>query len=79
MDTQYNMPVTKIDVKSIARRDLSRYTHLVVPSYNGSLLGKAKQKIASWVKNGGHLIAYRDAVKWATTMNSSRKNFVKVT
>ena len=75
MDTQYNMPVTKIDVKSIARRDLSRYTHLVVPSYNGSLLGKAKQKIASWVKNGGHLIAYRDAVKWANNNEFVKEEF----
>ena len=65
MDTQYQIPVTKIDVKSIAKRDLSRYTHLVIPSYTGSLLGDAKKKISSWIKNGGNLIAYRDAIKWA--------------
>ena len=65
MDTQYHIPVTKIDVKSIAKLDLSRYTHLVIPSYTGSLLGDAKKKISSWIKNGGNLIAYRDAIKWA--------------
>ena len=75
MDTQYHMPVTKLDVKSIGRADLNRYTHLVVPSYNGSLLGKAKDKISAWVKNGGHLIAYRDAVKWANKTELIEEEF----
>ena len=75
MDTQYHMPVTKLDVKSIGRADLNRYTHLVVPSYNGSLLGKAKDKISAWVKNGGNLIAYRDAVKWANKTELIEEEF----
>lgn len=65
MDTQYDMPVTKLDVKSIKYRDISKYTHIVLPSYNGGLLNDAKEKLSEWIKNGGHLIAYRDAVKWA--------------
>ncbi len=65
MDTQYHMPVTKIDVKSIARIDLNKYTHIVLPSYNGSLLNKATDNIKAWMENGGHFVAYRDAIKWA--------------
>ena len=78
MDTQYQIPVTKIDVKSIAKRDLSRYTHLVIPSYTGSLLGDAKKKISSWIKNGGNLIAYRDAIKWANKNKLIEEEFRKV-
>ena len=78
MDTQYHIPVTKIDVKSIAKRDLSRYTHLVIPSYTGSLLGDAKKKISSWIKNGGNLIAYRDAIKWANKNKLIEEEFRKV-
>ena len=69
------MPVTKLAVKSIGRADLNRYTHLVVPSYNGNLLGKAKEKISAWIKNGGHLIVYRDAVKWANKAKLIEEKF----
>ena len=78
MDTQYHIPVTKIDVKSIAKLDLSRYTHLVIPSYTGNLLGDAKKKISSWIKNGGNLIAYRDAIKWANKNKLIEEEFRKV-
>lgn len=65
MDTQYEIPVTKLDVKSLYRADLSQYTHLVVPSYNGSLLNPSKERLMNWVKEGGHLILYRYAIPWA--------------
>ncbi len=79
MDTQYHMPVTKIDIKSINYRDLSAYTHIVLPSYNGSLLKEAKDKLARWIKNGGHMIAYRDAVKWANKNELIKEEFRKTT
>ena len=75
MDTQYDMPVTKLDVKSIKYRDISKYTHIVLPSYNGGLLNDAKEKLSAWIKNGGHLIAYRDAVKWANKQELIEEEF----
>ncbi|MEN8852369.1 MAG: M14 family metallopeptidase [Candidatus Arcticimaribacter sp.] len=75
MDTQYHMPVTKLDVKSIKYRDISKYTHIVLPSYNGGLLNDAKEKLSDWIKNGGHLIAYRDAVKWANKQELIEEEF----
>ncbi|MDB4751683.1 M14 family metallopeptidase [Flavobacteriaceae bacterium] len=64
MDIQYQIPVTKIDVRQLNRIDLSRYTHFIIPSYTGSLLNANKNKIESWIKTGGTLVAYRDAIKW---------------
>ncbi|MDG1058117.1 MAG: M14 family metallopeptidase [Flavobacteriaceae bacterium] len=64
MDTQYEIPVTKIDVRQLNRIDLNRYTHLIIPSYSGSLLNSSTKKIESWIKTGGSLVAYRDAIKW---------------
>ena len=75
MDTQYDMPVTKLDVKSIKYRDISKYTPIVLPSYNGGLLNDAKEKLSAWIKNGGHLIAYRDAVKWANKQELIEEEF----
>ena len=75
MDTQYQMPVTKIDVKSIARVDLNKYTHIVLSSYTGSLLNKSTEKIKAWINNGGHLVAYRDAIKWANKQELIEEEF----
>ena len=69
MDTQYHIPITKLDVKQIGRVDLSKYTHIILPSYRGTLLNQATDKIQHWVKNGGHFIAYRDAISW---LNSTK-------
>ncbi len=79
MDTQYQMPVTKLDVKSIRYRDLSKYTHIVMPSYNGSILNDVKEQLTDWVKMGGHLIAYRDAVKWVNQQELVKEEFRKAT
>ena len=75
MDTQYHMPVTKLDIQSIAYKDLNQYTHIVIPSYSGQLLNKASDKIKAWVQNGGHLIAYRNAIKWANSQELIDETF----
>ena len=78
MDTQYQMPVTKVDVKSIRSIDLTKYSHIVLPSYNGNLLNSAKEKLSSWVSNGGHLVAYRDAIQWLNRQEIIDEKFRKV-
>lgn len=65
MDTQYHMPVTKLDVKSIGYRNLRDYTHIVLPSYSGSLLNDVKEQLSDWITQGGTMILYRDAIRWA--------------
>ncbi|MGB2172275.1 MAG: M14 metallopeptidase family protein [Flavobacteriaceae bacterium] len=75
MDTQYHMPVTKIDVKSLNAINLNKYTHIVMPSYSGSGLNEIKDKIASWVNAGGHLILYREAIAWAKNQDLFTEEF----
>ena len=65
MDTQYNIPITKIDSRILERLNFENYTHLIFPSFNGDLSDVIIKKIKSWVENGGTLIMYRDAIKWA--------------
>ena len=45
MDTQYEIPITKIDIRQLSRVDLSRYTHFIIPSYSGGLLNSSKDKM----------------------------------
>lgn len=62
-DTRYDMKITKIDTDYFSRTDLSTYTDIIVPGTSGSGLSKqAIEKLKSWVKQGGTLIAYRGAL-----------------
>ena len=44
--------------------DLSKYSHIILPDYNGSKL-RAEQ-IKNYINGGGNLIAYRNSVKWVS-------------
>ncbi|MFD1614991.1 M14 family metallopeptidase [Gelatiniphilus marinus] len=62
-DTRYNITATKLDTKTIARADLSRYNTIIIP--NIKYLSEANtKKLKAWAKNGGTIIGYRNTVKW---------------
>lgn len=64
-DTRYNIKLTKLDASYFGRTDLSEYTDIIVPSSSGSFQSKKNaDKLKTWVKNGGTLIGYRNAVEW---------------
>jgi hypothetical protein len=61
-DTRYDMLVTKLDMRNFSRADLSRYTDIILPASRGNSLDKADaEKLKDWVKDGGSLIAFRNA------------------
>ncbi len=62
LDRRYGMPVSLLDVKQLARLNLSSYDVMIM--VNGSYSGMSSQafaKLESWVKKGGVLIAMRSA------------------
>lgn len=64
-DTRYNIQLTKIDMDYFSRVDLSKYTDIIVPSTSKVAQTKANaDKLKTWVKDGGTLIGYRNAVEW---------------
>lgn len=74
-DQRYDMRITKLDTEYFNRTDLDRYTTLIVPnSFGGALNGSVTKKIKEWVRNGGTLIGYRNAVEWL-----NRNDFMKLT
>lgn len=63
MDTYANMPITKVDRSDFKRMPLNDYDVLIMVSGNYDDL--EKERIESWVKNGGTLITQRTATQWA--------------
>ncbi|WP_026933770.1 M14 family zinc carboxypeptidase [Christiangramia echinicola] len=64
-DQRYDMKITKIDVRDLSGTDLSKYTDIILPSAWGSGLAKEHAtKLKKWTKEGGTIIAYRNAVNW---------------
>lgn len=66
LDQRYKIPVSKVEPGKIERMDLSRYTVIIMPTGNyASISKKGTEKITTWVENGGVLITFAGAAKWA--------------
>ncbi len=64
-DQRYDMLITKLDTRDFSRKDLSKYTDIILPNSWGNALTKTDaEKLKNWVKNGGTLIGYKNAGKW---------------
>ena len=70
MDTRYQIPITKIDLKTLPYADLSRYTDIIIAGfgYGSSRISESTvNKIKSFVQGGGSVIAYRNTANWLNT------------
>ncbi len=76
-DTRYDMKLSKIDLSYINEVDLGDYTDIILPGSSGKMKidEKTKEKLHSWVKSGGTLIAYRNAVEWLEKQEFIELNF----
>ncbi|PKP25043.1 MAG: zinc carboxypeptidase [Bacteroidetes bacterium HGW-Bacteroidetes-2] len=78
-DQRYAMKITKLDTRNLNRTDIGSYSHLIFPNSSGVVLDKNDtEKIKTWVKNGGILIGYKNAAKWANTNELVKLTFKEV-
>jgi hypothetical protein len=61
-DQRFDMHITRLDMSYFTRTDISKYTHIVIPSSN--IDAAAIEKLTTWVKNGGILVGYKNTAKW---------------
>ena len=66
-DQRYQMNVTKLDLEYLKNVDISEYTSIIVPSTKVKLDEETINKLMGWVKEGGTIIGYKNAVKWLST------------
>ena len=65
LDTRYDIRITKLDVADLARKNLSRYTTIIMPATWGRGPDSVATKtLKSWVEQGGHLIGFRSSAYW---------------
>ena len=65
LDQRFDMHLTRLDMSYFTNIDISKYTHIVIPS---SKIDKvAINKLKTWVKNGGVLVGYKNTAKWLSS------------
>jgi hypothetical protein len=66
LDQRLSMPITKADILTFSRIDLTRYNTMIMVSGNYSLLDKSSvDKIKTWIQNGNTLITIKGGAEWA--------------
>ncbi len=78
LDQRYDMFVSLISTDIIERIKLGRYNVLILPggSYS-SLNSTAQERLKEWVKNGGTLIAWKDALRFVSKLQIADLKFKK--
>ncbi|OUS02536.1 zinc carboxypeptidase [Flavobacteriales bacterium 33_180_T64] len=74
-DQRYDMRLTKLDTKSLNRKNLERYNTIILPS--GTVPANATKKLKEWVQKGGTLIGYRSALNWLKNNEFIKIDFKK--
>ncbi|MCK6616454.1 MAG: M14 family metallopeptidase [Cyclobacteriaceae bacterium] len=68
MDVRMHMPVTTLPIDVLNRTNINRYNTIIFPagSYSG-ITDATKERLKTWVQNGGVIIGFDNALNWLTT------------
>ena len=64
-DQRFDMHLTRLDTRYFSRVDISKYTHIIIPS--SGLDKNAVEKIKTWVRNGGVVVGYKNTARWLSS------------
>jgi hypothetical protein len=76
-DQRYQMNISKLDLLYLEKTNISKYTTIIIPSTKMKLDTSVVDKLKSWVREGGILIGYKDAVKWLSSNEFIELNYEK--
>ena len=78
LDTRIQMPITKIQIRSLRRASLDRYTALVMVSGSYSQLDSVQMAgLKTWISKGNTLITIASASKWAIDKKLVKESLIK--
>ena len=76
LDQRFAIPVTVADIERFGRLDLNRYTTILLA--NGSYGRISKDgvgKLKKWLQQGGTLVAFNEAIRWASSQKLAYASF----
>lgn len=76
LDQRVGMPITKLELGTLPRVNLSRYTTLVMVSGAYPTDRALVDKIRAWVQTGGTLITLKTASEWAIKQGLTKEKLV---
>jgi hypothetical protein len=78
LDDRMHMPVSVIHMDVFNRTNLNRYNTIILPSGNYSALTEAsKEKLKTWIQNGGIVVGFDNALTWLTNAGLGKFDFKK--
>lgn len=80
LDQRFNMPVTMISTRTLDRIKIDQYNVFILSggSYSG-LNTTVQERIKNWVKDGGTLVAWREALRLVSRLQIADVKFKKAT
>ena len=76
LDRRLEMPITKLELSSLARVNLNRYNTLVMVSGVYPTDKPFVEKLKAWVQAGGTLITFKTASEWVIKQGLSKGKLV---
>jgi hypothetical protein len=76
LDQRMNIPATHVEIPIFNRVDLTKYNTLIM--VGGTYADLSKEKLKTWVSNGGNLILLEEAVQWASQNGINNVVFKKI-
>lgn len=76
MDQRMNIPASQLEISQFNRMDISRYNTIIMVSGNYNELNKDKLK--TWIQNGGELVVLEEAINWTSDNGISNVKFKKL-
>jgi hypothetical protein len=78
LDQRYEIPVTMLPVSVFNSANLNRYTTLIFPAGNyAAISDAAKEKLKTWLQNGGVAIGFEAALTWFQTTGMGKFDMKK--
>lgn len=74
-DQRYHMPLSIIKSDDVGRTDLSRYNVIISSGYGVS--ESAGENLKEWVRDGGTLIVFKNAIRWAKSLGLANVEYVE--
>ena len=75
LDQNLEMAVPMITIDRVNRLDLSNYNTIIMPDGSYSGLSRSKDKLQSWVRGGGNIIAIKGAIRWLKNQDIVSANY----